>query len=179
MSDINKIEPHLHNGADSDLLNIENIIGRGNDGDLLVVDAANSKGAKWSNVFGDATKFQLVNYALLQISDDANTAVVETAYTAKKTKTLNDGIGTLNIKFTIYGEGIAGTLYAYLAKNGTDISGVTTVNSSNTENISVDTTATANDVFAVYAKISGTVPNARISNFRFYFLKTIKPVGST
>lgn len=179
MSDLNKIDPHLHNGADSDLLNIENIVGKGNDGDLLIVDTTNPQGAKWSNVLGDDTKFQLVDYTLLQISDDTNVSVSEIVYTEKKTKTLNDGTGTLTVKFTMYGEGSNGILYAYLDKNGTDISGVQDTNSSNTKVVSVSTTAVSGDVFKVYAKITGTVPNARISNFRFYFLKTIKPLGAT
>lgn len=174
------MESHTHNGIDSQKINIEDIIGKGNDGDLLVYDTNKPSKISWSDVFGDTSLFQIIDYNLLQISDDANVSVTEGTYTEKKTYTFGDGSGTLTVKFDIYGEGSAGIVWGYLYKNGSPVSGgEDSTNSSVTKTVSKSITITTGDVISVLGKLTvGAVPNARISNFRFYFLKTIKPEGA-
>lgn len=174
------IENHNHDGADSPKINIENIIGRGNDGDLLSYDTATPSKITWTDVFGDTNLFQIVDYNLLQISDDANASITEGSYTEKKTHTFVNGSGTLTVKFDLYGEGTSGIAWGQLYKNGDVVAGTEeSTNSSVTKTITKILAVTTDDVISVKGKLTvGAVPNARISNFRFYFLKTIKPEGA-
>jgi len=165
------VESHNHNGINSSFIGIEDIIAKGSDGAVL---KWGENGAYWDNLFADET-FQVIDYDLLQISDDANVSVTEATETVKKTYTFNDGSGNLTVKATHYGEGSNGVIYTGIFKNGTIIGDWEETNGSVSEVITRSTTVSVGDVFTVVSYKTGTIPNARVSNFRFYFLKTITP----
>ena len=170
------VESHNHNGINSSVIGIEDIIAKGSDGAVL---KWGENGVYWENAFADEI-FQIIDYDFLQISDDANVSVTEASYTLKKTKTINEGPGTLTVKFDIYGEGTSGIVWGILYKNGSEVSETEeSTNAGVTKTITKSISVTTGDTFDVYGKLTvGAVPNARVSNFRFYFLKTITPEGA-